>query len=74
MKVVEMRVRLAKEVRRRRLAARMSQRTLAERIHVSQPRIPAIESGSSVSLETVMLAFFATGGSSAELGAVVAGE
>ena len=74
MLVVEMRVRLAKEVRRRREAAAMSQKELAGRLKVSQPRIPAIESGASVSLETVMLAFFATGGSPAELVAVVAGK
>jgi ribosome-binding protein aMBF1 (putative translation factor) len=73
MQIVELRVRVAKEVRRRRLAAKMSQKTLADRIHVSQPRIPAIESGASVSLETVMLAFFATGGNLSDLAAVVAG-
>src|SRR4051812_45841734 len=45
MKIVEFRVRLAREVRRRRLAARISQKTLAGRMKVSQPRIPEIESG-----------------------------
>jgi DNA-binding XRE family transcriptional regulator len=72
MKIVEFRVRLAKEVRRRRLAARITQKALAERMKVSQPRIPEIESGTTSSLESVMLAFFATGGSLAELAEVVA--
>ena len=73
MQVVELRVRLAKEVRRRREAANLSQKGLAERMHVSQPRIPAIESGASTSLEAVVLAYLATGGSMEELGAVVGG-
>jgi hypothetical protein len=37
MKIVEFRVRLAKEVRRRRLAAKLSQKALAGRTKVSQP-------------------------------------
>jgi hypothetical protein len=40
----------------------------------SQPRIAEIESGTTFSLESVMLAFFATGGSLAELAEVVASD
>ena len=71
MQIIEFRVRLAKEVRRRRLAAKLTQKTLAGRMKVSQPRIPEIESGTNSSLESVMLAFFATGGNLTELAEVV---
>ena len=73
MRVVELRVRIAKEVRRRRLAAKLSQKALADRMDVSQPRIPMIEAGESTSLDAVVLAFFATGGGLADLAEVVGG-
>lgn len=73
MQVVELRVRLSKEVRRRRKAAKMTQGELATRIGVSQPRIPEIERGTPSSLESMVLAFLATGGDMADLGRVVQG-
>jgi ribosome-binding protein aMBF1 (putative translation factor) len=72
--VVEMRVRIAREVRRRREAAGLSQKALAERMGVSQPRIPAIESGASPTLDSVVLAFFAAGGKLDDLAEVIAGR
>jgi DNA-binding XRE family transcriptional regulator len=71
MKIVELRVRLAKEVKRRRLSANMSQGALADRLKISQPRIPAIEKGIHSSLESILMAFFATGGSLSDLAHVV---
>jgi hypothetical protein len=73
-KIVEFRVRRAKEVRRRRLATGISRKAPAGRMKVSQPRIPEIESGTTSGLEAVMPAFFATGGSLAELAEVVASD
>lgn len=74
MRVVELRVRIGREVRRRREQSGLSQAALAGRIGVSQPRIPAIEGGTAAaSLDRVILAYFAAGGTPAELAAVVAG-
>ena len=70
MQIVELRVELAKEVRRRREAGGLTQRELAGRMDVSQPRIPSIEDG-GVNLETVLRAFLALGGSMADLADVV---
>src|SRR5947208_2847653 len=68
MHVVELRVRLAREVRRRREEAGMSRG-----IETSQPRMARIEGGrSGVSLDQLVTAFLATGGSLAELGEVIA--
>jgi ribosome-binding protein aMBF1 (putative translation factor) len=73
MQVVELRVRLAREVRRRREESGMSQGALARRIETSQPRMARIEGGQSgVSLDQLVNAFLATGGSLAELGEVIA--
>jgi ribosome-binding protein aMBF1 (putative translation factor) len=72
--VVELRVRLAREVRRRREAAGLSQGGLAARIESSQPRVARIEGGQAgVSLDLLVSAFFATGGSLDDLAGVVAG-
>ncbi len=72
--VVELRVRLAREVRRRRELAGLSQSGLAARIESSQPRVAKIEGGQAgVSLDLLVSAFFATGGSLDDLASVVAG-
>ena len=62
MAIIEIKVRVAHEVRRRREAQGMTQAALARKMKVSQPRIPAIESGVSASLETLLHAFLAAGG------------
>ena len=66
MRVIEFRVAMAKELRRRRRAAKMSRKSLAERMGVSQPKIQDIEAGVSSDLEAVLLAIFATGGTLAD--------
>jgi ribosome-binding protein aMBF1 (putative translation factor) len=70
MQIVEFKVQLAREVRRRREAKGLTQAALAERMEVSQPRIPGVESG-SVGLETILHAYLATGGTMADLADVV---
>ena len=70
MQIIEIRRKLAREVRQRRKAAKMTQKTLAQRMNVAQPRIPGIESGTSASLDMLVSAFLATGATLADLGAV----
>ncbi len=72
MQMVEFRVAMAKEVGRRRRAARISRKALAERIGVSQSSITDIEHGVSSSLEAVMMAYFATGATLADLAPIFA--
>ena len=74
MQVIEMRLRIGREVKRRREAAKWSQAVLAERMGVSRTRIPAIESGGRSSFEATITAFLALGGDLEELGAVIAGK
>jgi DNA-binding XRE family transcriptional regulator len=70
--VVEFRVRLAREMKRRRLESKLTEAELAERIGVDQPRIPAIETGMpGVSLEIMMEAFFTLGGKIEDLARTV---
>jgi DNA-binding XRE family transcriptional regulator len=71
MQIVELKVELAKEVRRRREAESMTQLELAGRMNVSQSRIPVIESGMSVGLESILHAFLAQGGNMVEFAEVV---
>jgi ribosome-binding protein aMBF1 (putative translation factor) len=72
--VVELRVRLARGVRRRQEAAGLSQGGLAARIESSQPRVAKIEGGQAgVSLDLLVSAFFATGSSLDDLAGVIAG-
>jgi DNA-binding XRE family transcriptional regulator len=74
MQVIEARMRVGREVKRRREAAKLSQVELADRMGVSRTRIPAIETGGRASLDAVVSAFFATGGGLDDLGAVIAGK
>ena len=70
--VVELRVRVAREVRRLREASGLSQEELAARIESSQPRVAKIEGGQAgVSLDSLVSAFFAAGGNLDDLAAVV---
>jgi DNA-binding XRE family transcriptional regulator len=73
MTVIEVRVRLAREVRRAREAAGLTQADLAGRLEVAQPRVAKIEAGGrGVSLDDLVRAFIAAGGTLAELAAIVA--
>jgi hypothetical protein len=70
MQIVDFKVQLAREVRRRREAEGLTQAALAERMEVAQLRIPGIESG-TVSLETILHAYLAAGGTMTDLADVV---
>jgi len=61
--LVELRVRVAKAIRRRRSEAGMTQVQFAGRIGVSQPVVAKMEdAGPGVSLDRLMKAYFAAGG------------
>lgn len=71
-KVMELRVAVVKEIRRRREADGISQATLAKRAATSQPNIAKIEAGGiGISLDLLMRVFFATDGRMAELSEAV---
>ncbi len=73
MTVIEIHVRLSREVKRAREAAGLTQKDLAERMKVAQPRVAKIETGGrGVSLDHLVFAFLAAGGTLAELAAIVA--
>jgi DNA-binding XRE family transcriptional regulator len=72
MRLIDLRNRLSRAVKERREASGLTQRDLAKRLGISQPRIPAMESGGSTSLETLFTAFLTVGGTPKELGTVVA--
>jgi DNA-binding XRE family transcriptional regulator len=70
--VIEIHVRLSREVKRAREAAGLTQKDLAERMKVAQPRIAKIERGGrGVSLDHLVSAFLTAGGTLAELAAIV---
>lgn len=61
--LVELRVALARAVRKRRVAKKLSQHDLADRMKSSQSRVAKIESGSAgVSLDLMFRGLFAVGG------------
>lgn len=63
-RMIEMRVLLARLVKRQREAQNMSREDLAARIHSSQPRVARIEAAApGVSLDLMFKGLFATGGS-----------
>jgi DNA-binding XRE family transcriptional regulator len=67
-KLIELRVAVVKEIRRRREADGISQAALAKRAGTVQPNIAKIEAGGiGVSLDLLLRVFFATGGRLAEL-------
>jgi len=59
--VVELRVRVAKEVRRRRAAAGMTQDEFAARIGTTRSHLDKIENGGRVNLDRLMNVYFAAG-------------
>ena len=60
--IVDLRVRLGREIRRRRTEAGLSQAQLAEKIGSSQSRVAKAEDAPGVAIDLMMRAFFATGG------------
>lgn len=69
--IVEMRVRLAAEVRARRRAQRVTQKELARRIGSSQPRVARLERADA-SLEMLIRALFALGSDRKTIGKLLA--
>ena len=66
--IVDLRVRLGREIRRRRTEAGLSQAQLAEKIGSSQSRVAKAEGRApGVAIDLMMRAFFATGGTVDEL-------
>jgi len=71
--IIDIRVSLAQELRRRRLGKKVSQAKLAERIGSSQSRVAKIEAGDpSVSFELLVRSLLGMGSSVAQIGAVIA--
>ena len=65
---VDLRVRLGREIRRRRTEAGLSQAQVAEKIGSSQSRVAKAEGRApGVTIDLMMRAFFATGGTVDEL-------
>ena len=72
-RVVDVRVKLGREIRRRRSEAGLSQAQLAEKIGSSQSRVAKAEgTAPGVAIDLMMRAFFATGGTVAELAQTLA--
>ena len=66
--IVDVRLRLGREIRRRRTEAGLSQAQLAERIGSSQSRVAKAEgTAPGVAIDLMMRAFFAAGGTVDEL-------
>ena len=66
--LIDFRLALAREVRRRREELGVSQAKLAERLGVAQPRIPGVEAaGRGTSTDAILSAYFALGGTLASL-------
>jgi len=66
--LVELRVKLARAIRRRREQSNLSQKQVATRIKSSQPRVAKIEAASpDVSLDLSIRALFAAGGELSDL-------
>ena len=71
--LVEVRVSLARELKRRRLRKRLSQAALARRIGSSQSRVARMEAGHpSVSLDLLIRSLFTAGSTSSNIGRVIA--
>ena len=69
--IVEMRVRLAERVRKRRRSQRITQEDLARRMRSTQPRIARLEQADA-SIEMLMRALFALGADRKEIAKLLA--
>jgi len=70
--IIEIRVTLARALRRRRVERHMSQAALAKQIGSSQSRVAKMEAGDpSVSLDLLMRSLFVTGSTTAEIGKAI---
>ncbi len=69
--LVDLRVRLGREVRRRRAEAGLTQDQMADLIGATQSRVAKLEGASEgVGLDLLMKAFFASGGKIADLASI----
>ena len=74
MALVDVRVSLARDLRRRRKEKRISQATLAKRIGSSQSRVAKMEAGDpSVTIDLLMRTLLSTGSTPAEIARVIGG-
>ena len=69
--IVEMRVRLARKVREKRIATGLTQQELADRMQSTQPRVARMEQAGA-SLELLIRALFALGANRREIGRLLA--
>ncbi|MGH7699886.1 MAG: helix-turn-helix domain-containing protein [Gemmatimonadales bacterium] len=73
MAVIDLRVSLAAELRRRRLARKLSQAALAKRIGSSQSRVARMEAGDpSVSLDLLIRSLLTSGSTNEDIAEVIA--
>lgn len=73
MALVDVRVSLARDLRRRRKKKKISQATLAKRIGSSQSRVAKMEAGDpSVTIDLLMKTLLRAGSTPAEIGRVIA--
>jgi DNA-binding XRE family transcriptional regulator len=73
MAVVNVRVSLARELRRRRISSHLTQAALAARIGSSQSRVAKMEAGDpTVSIDLLLRSLFTFGSTNARLGRVIA--
>ena len=71
--LVDVRVSLARELKRRRLKRNLSQAALARRIRSSQSRVARMEAGDpSVSIDLLIRSLFTAGSTSSDIGRVIA--
>ena len=69
--IVEMRVRLAERVRKRRRSQRITQKDLARRMRSTQPRVARLEQADA-SIEMLMRALFVLGADRKEIAKLLA--
>lgn len=73
MAIIDLRVSLAAELRRRRLARKLSQAALAKRIGSSQSRVAKMEAGDpSVSLDLLIRSLLTSGSTNEDLAEAIA--
>lgn len=73
MALIDVRVSLARELRRQRLAKKLSQTALAHRIGSSQSRVAKMEAGDpSVTIDLLLRSLFSTGSTGPAIGRVIA--
>jgi len=71
--LIDVRVSLARELKRRRLERNLSQAALARRLRSSQSRVAKMEAGDpSVTIDLLLRSLFTAGSTSSDIGRVIA--